>query len=132
MTGYGAAHYHARKHIGRTCGSCGTRTHVHAALRRDTPAERLMRDAYGVYSTDPARDYIALCSGCHAAYDNAPPAGMLSQAGTAARLALSIGALRAYVCRGHLTKHGSENRAWYPADQVEHLAARLATGWRAW
>lgn len=132
MTGYRVAHYHARKVIGSTCASCGTRTQVHAALRRDTPADRLVRDGYGVYSTDPARDYIALCSGCHAAYDNEPPAGMLSQPSAAARLAVSVGALRAYVHRGHLAKHGGHNRAWYPVDQVERLAARLSTGWRAW
>ena len=62
---YDRVHYAARKLIAAVCERCGGQP-VQAALRIDTPPERLRVDGRPgtAYSTDPT-DYTALCVPCH-------------------------------------------------------------------
>jgi hypothetical protein len=64
-------HYVARKLLsGEPCTYCGSTTKIEAALRPDTPAERLIAaDTTGwLYSLNPY-DYFALCLACHRRLD---------------------------------------------------------------
>ena len=66
---YTRIHYHARKHMGTACETCGSTEQLQAALHPRTPASRLRATEAGVpYSLDPA-DYHALCFKCHVELD---------------------------------------------------------------